>query len=70
MKALDAGADEAMFDKIDHYETSDLSESHKVALRLTDAYLVRPADLDDRLMVSGRRRSQQIRRPPLRLRLP
>jgi alkylhydroperoxidase family enzyme len=46
VKALDAGADEAMFDKIDHYETSDLSESHKVALRLTDALITQPDEID------------------------
>ena len=46
VKALDAGADEAMFDKIDHYESSDLVESHKVVLRLTDAIITQPAEID------------------------
>lgn len=40
---VDAGADEATFDQIDWYESSDLSERHKVALRLTDAMLWQPA---------------------------
>jgi alkylhydroperoxidase family enzyme len=46
VKALDAGADEAMFDKIDHYEDSDLLESHKVALRLIDAIITQPTEID------------------------
>ena len=50
VKALDAGADEAMFDKIDHYETSDLAESHKVALRLTDALITQPGEIDPPLV--------------------
>ena len=50
VKALDAGADEAMFDKIDHYETSDLVESHKVALRLTDAIITQPGEIDPPLV--------------------
>jgi alkylhydroperoxidase family enzyme len=49
VKALDAGADEAMFDKIDHYESSDLVESHKVALRLTDAIITQPTEIDPSL---------------------
>jgi alkylhydroperoxidase family enzyme len=40
---VDAGADEATFDQIDWYESSDLSERHKVALRLTDAMIWQPA---------------------------
>jgi alkylhydroperoxidase family enzyme len=50
VKALDAGADETMFDKIDHYETSDLTESHKVALRLTDALITQPGEIDPSLV--------------------
>lgn len=42
---LAAGGDEALFDQIDDYESSDLSARHKAALRLTDAVLVRPGDL-------------------------
>jgi alkylhydroperoxidase family enzyme len=44
--ALEAGADEAMFDKIDHYENSDLVASHKVALRLVDAIITQPNEID------------------------
>ncbi len=43
--ALDAGGDEVIFDRIDDYESSDLSERHKTALRLADAILTRPGDL-------------------------
>jgi alkylhydroperoxidase family enzyme len=50
VKALDAGADEAMFDKIDHYENSDLVESHKVALRLADALITQPGEIDPQLV--------------------
>ena len=38
-----------MFDKIDHYESSDLVESHKVALRLTDAIITQPTEIDPSL---------------------
>jgi alkylhydroperoxidase family enzyme len=48
--ALDAGADEAMFDQIDHYEDSDLVESHKVALRLIDAIITQPTEIDETLV--------------------
>jgi alkylhydroperoxidase family enzyme len=50
VKALESGADEDMFDKIDHYESSDLAESHKVALRLTDAVITQPGDIDPSLV--------------------
>jgi alkylhydroperoxidase family enzyme len=50
VKALDAGADEAMFDQIDHYESSDLVESHKVALRLIDAIITQPTEIDESLV--------------------
>ena len=43
VRAIGGGVDEATFDKIDFYETSDLSERHKVALRLTDAMIWQPA---------------------------
>ncbi|HEX4018611.1 MAG TPA: hypothetical protein VHX15_17875 [Frankiaceae bacterium] len=41
--AIEGGADESTFDKIDFYETSDLDERSKVALRLTDAVIWQPA---------------------------
>jgi len=40
--ALAGGADESTFDQIDRYETSDLAERRKVALRLTDAMIWEP----------------------------
>lgn len=43
VRAVQGGADESVFDQIDDYEHSALSERHKVALRLTDAMLVQPA---------------------------
>jgi alkylhydroperoxidase family enzyme len=42
VRAIGAGADETTFDEIDLYETSTLSERHKVALRLTDAIIWQP----------------------------
>jgi alkylhydroperoxidase family enzyme len=43
VRAVESGGDEATFDKIDLYERSDLSERHKVALRLVDAMLWTPS---------------------------
>ena len=40
--ARSAGVNETMTAKIDHYERSDLSERHKLALRITDAMILRP----------------------------
>lgn len=45
--AKEAGADDAMTAKIDFYETSDLPERYKVALRITDAFIIRPDTMDD-----------------------
>lgn len=43
VRAVKQGQGEATFDQIDDYESSDLSERHKVALRLTDAMTWQPA---------------------------
>jgi len=40
--AQTAGVDTEMTSKIDFYETSDLPEPHKIALRITDAFIIRP----------------------------
>jgi alkylhydroperoxidase family enzyme len=45
--ALQQGADEEILDAVDHYEQSDLSSVQKAALRLTDSYLVSPAEMSD-----------------------
>jgi alkylhydroperoxidase family enzyme len=50
VRAVDDGGDEQHFDKVDRYEESDLPEAHKVALRLTDALLWRPARMPDGLV--------------------
>lgn len=52
--AAEQGADDALTDQIDHYESSDLSERHKVALRIVDAFIWRPSDIDDRLVEQAR----------------
>jgi alkylhydroperoxidase family enzyme len=40
-----AGVDSEMTSKIDFYETSNLPELHKIALRITDAFIIRPDPL-------------------------
>ncbi|CAB4881555.1 unannotated protein [freshwater metagenome] len=47
--ALDAGLDEQLARKVDGYETSDLDERLKVALRLTDRVIVDPSLVDEEL---------------------
>ena len=42
VRAANDGADETVYDAIDHYETSALAEHHKVALRLVDAFVWQP----------------------------
>lgn len=44
------GVDDEVTSKIDHYETSDLAERHKVALRIVDAVIWRPTDITDHLV--------------------
>jgi alkylhydroperoxidase family enzyme len=43
VRAANDGADESVYDQIDHYETSSLVPRHRVALRLVDAILWQPA---------------------------
>jgi alkylhydroperoxidase family enzyme len=42
VRAARDGADESLYDQIDHYETSALAPRHRVALRLVDAFLWQP----------------------------
>lgn len=49
-EARESGATDDVTGQIDHYETSDLSERHKVALRLVDAVIWRPGDMSDDLV--------------------
>lgn len=44
--ALDAGGSEGLYDAIDDYENSELSERHKAALRYVDALIWTPARVD------------------------
>jgi hypothetical protein len=55
ISALEAGASETTFQQIDFYETSDLSERHKVALRFTDALITRPSEISAELADELRR---------------
>lgn len=48
--AAAAGADDELTSKIDHYESSDLSERHKTALRIVDAMIWRPTETGPRLV--------------------
>ena len=45
VKALGAGGDEAMYQKLDSYESSDFSDRHKAALHLVDALITQPAEM-------------------------
>jgi len=44
--AMQAGGDEAVYDKVDSFADSDLDENHKIALRITEALIIRPEALD------------------------
>ena len=44
--ALDAGGTESLYDGIDHYESSELSERHQAALRYVDELIWTPASVD------------------------
>jgi alkylhydroperoxidase family enzyme len=55
VQAISGGADESMFAKVDWYETTDLSERHKVALRLTDAVITQPTEITPELVTQVRR---------------
>jgi alkylhydroperoxidase family enzyme len=48
------GADDHMTAKVDFYETSDLDEAHKIALRITDAFINRPEDLTSESIAAAR----------------
>lgn len=45
--AMQAGGDEAVYDKVDGFEGSDLDDRHKTALYLTEALIIRPDMLTD-----------------------
>lgn len=53
-EAAEQGADDAVTDQVDHYESSELSERHKVALRIVDAVIWRPADIEASLSRQAR----------------
>lgn len=48
-EALDAGFDETMYRAIANHENSDFSPAIKAALKLCDAMIMRPADIDPAL---------------------
>jgi alkylhydroperoxidase family enzyme len=48
--AMQAGGDESVYDKIDNFAASDIDDRHKTALQLTEAVIIRPDSLDDRLV--------------------
>jgi alkylhydroperoxidase family enzyme len=52
--ARDAGADDAMTAAVDRYETSDLDERSKAALRVTDALITLPTGLPDPVLRRAR----------------
>ncbi len=52
--AVGATGDEAWFDRTEYYESSDLPEPQKVALRMTDALITQPTALDASLAATLR----------------
>jgi alkylhydroperoxidase family enzyme len=52
--AISAGADEATFGAVDHYEESDLPESTKAALALADAVISTPSAVPDDVLTRVR----------------
>lgn len=54
-EALDAGADEALFEAVDHHATSDLPAPTKAALALTDAMIWNPTAIDAQVLDDVRR---------------
>jgi len=52
--ARDAGADDAVTSAVDRYETSDLGERTKAALRITDALITMPAGLSPEAAAGAR----------------
>jgi len=67
--ARDHGATEEKLAAVDDYESSDLSEDQKVALRFADAYLTAPAEVSDELRASMRRDYTPVQIVELVLRL-
>jgi alkylhydroperoxidase family enzyme len=55
VRALDAAGDSAPFVAIDDFERSALDPRQKAALRLTDAVLTQPAEIDDPLVAAVHR---------------
>jgi AhpD family alkylhydroperoxidase len=53
--ARSAGADDEMTSKVDFYEASDLDERTKLALRITDAFILQPGDLTAATIDSAQR---------------
>lgn len=53
-EARDAGATDEITSQIDHYETSGLSERHKIALRLVDSFIWQPSKMSDDLVAQVR----------------
>lgn len=51
--ARESGVTDDVLDSLDHYETSDLPERHKVALRIVDAFIWRPGDMSDELVAQA-----------------
>ncbi len=52
--AMAAGGDEAVYDKVDHFTSSDLDDRQKTALHLTEAIIIRPDSLGDAVVRRAR----------------
>jgi alkylhydroperoxidase family enzyme len=54
LRAANAGADETVYDQIEHYQSSTLSERHQTALRLVDTMVWQPCSYPDDLPAAVR----------------
>lgn len=52
-EARDAGVTDTITAQIDHYESSDLTERQKVALRIVDAFIWLPGEMTDDLVAQA-----------------
>ena len=54
ISAMESGLDEDGIQDVDRFEDADFSEAHKVALRIVDAFIWHPANVDPELVAQAR----------------
>ena len=52
--AIEAGGGESLYDQVEQYADSDLTEQHKIALAVTEAIIIRPDPLDEATVANAR----------------